>query len=100
MNREGDLNMTDQKKPARETPEQLKRRLDLTARTVPLGIMIRHRARASNYYVAGHSLRPGDLEPLVTYRTTVEPPVSFTRPASEVRSKFERLDGETWSDEQ
>ena len=60
------------------------------------GQMIRHVSTGGEYVVRGHSLRVGDLAPLVHYSPLLKGVVVFSRTVEAIQSKFVRMDGEDW----
>jgi len=80
----------------RETPEQLKFRMQMVEHMVPAGSLIRHVRTGGEYIVAGHCLRVGDLGLMVNYRPRTGPVITFSREATAVQSKFVLMSGDEW----
>lgn len=80
----------------RETPQELQVRMRAAAHLVPSGCNIRHVKTGGEYIVRGHSLRVGDLAPMVNYSPLTGPVIVFSRVAADVQAKFVRMDGEDW----
>lgn len=80
----------------RETPEELQVRMRAANHLVPAGRVIRHVRTGGEYIVRGHSLRVGDLAPLVQYSPLVGPVVVFSRAVADVQAKFVLSDGDAW----
>lgn len=80
----------------RETPEQLQVRMRAANHLVPQGRIIRHVRTGGEYMVRGHSLRVGDLAPLVNYAPVTGPVIVFSRLATDIQAKFVLAAGEDW----
>ena len=80
----------------RETPRELQIRMRAAAHLVPAGYNIRHVRTGGEYIVRGHSLRVGDLAPMVNYSPMNGPVIVFSRVAADVQAKFVRMDGKEW----
>ena len=80
----------------RETPEELQVRMRAANHLVPAGRIIRHVRTGGEYIVRGHSLRVGDLAPLVQYSPLTGPVIVFSRVVTDVQAKFVISDGEDW----
>lgn len=80
----------------RLSSDELMVRMQAAENMVPQGYAIRHVKTGGEYMVKSHSLRVGDLMPLVNYAPLVGPVVVFARAVTEVQSKFVRVDGKEW----
>ena len=80
----------------RETPEQLQVRMRAADHLVPQGRFIRHVRTGGEYIVRGHSLRVGDLAPLVNYSPRTGAVIIFSRAVADIQAKFVLSDGEDW----
>jgi hypothetical protein len=83
----------------RETSRQLMIRMMHAQDIVPPGRFIRHVRTGGEYIVKGHSLRVGDLAPMVEYSPLFGPVVVFSRNAHDIRRKFVLMDGDPWPDQ-
>jgi hypothetical protein len=80
----------------RETTQELMARMRIAEHLVPAGYAIRHVRTGGEYMVRGHSLRVGDLTPMVSYSPLTGPVIVFSRAAQDVQRKFVRVDGNEW----
>ncbi|MEO0720841.1 MAG: hypothetical protein AAFY43_01695 [Pseudomonadota bacterium] len=80
----------------RETPEELKARMKDANHLVPVGRFIRHVRTGNEYIVRSHSLRVGDLAPLVNYSPATGTVIVFSQDVAGIQAKFVMSDGEDW----